>query len=158
MLKKISDYTQTSQEAINDIVWMINSSNDRFENIIIRMRTLGAEMFEAKHINFRLNFDDNLNQLKMGMDERKNFYLIYKEAINNIVKYSECNNVVVDLTYHQSSVILNIKDDGKGFDTKIKPRGNGLINMQKRAEMLKGKLTLFTEPGKGTIVDLKFSI
>jgi signal transduction histidine kinase/ligand-binding sensor domain-containing protein len=158
LLKKISDYTQTSQEAINDIVWMINSSNDRFENIIIRMRTLAAEMFEAKHINFRLNFDDKLNQLKMGMNERKNFYLIYKESINNIVKYAECNNVVVDLTYRQSSVILNIKDDGKGFDTKIKPKGNGLINMQKRAEMLKGKLTLFAEPGKGTTVDLKFII
>ncbi|HKR04909.1 MAG TPA: two-component regulator propeller domain-containing protein, partial [Bacteroidia bacterium] len=158
LLKKISDYTQTSQEAINDIVWMINSRNDRFENIIIRMRAIAAEMFEAKQINFILNFDEKLNHLKMGMDERKNFYLIYKEAINNIVKYAACNNVNINLTCRHSSIYLHIKDDGIGFDIKNKSKGNGLINMQKRAEMLEGILNVSAEPGKGTTIELKFAI
>ncbi|MEP7167966.1 MAG: two-component regulator propeller domain-containing protein [Bacteroidota bacterium] len=158
LLKKISDYTQTSQEAINDIVWMINSRNDRFENIIIRMRGLAAEMFEAKQINFSLNFDEKLNDLKIGMDERKNFYLIYKEAINNIVKYAECSHVTIELSYRYSSIFLIIKDDGIGFDIKNISKGNGLINMQKRAEMLNGKLTLNAYPGKGTVVELRFDI
>jgi ligand-binding sensor domain-containing protein len=157
LLKKISDYTQTSQEAMNDIIWMINSSNDRFENIIVRMRTLAAEMFEAKQINFQLNIDDKLNHLKMKMDDRKNFYLIYKEAINNIVKYAECKNVNVDLVYLHSFLILSIKDDGKGFDMQTKAKGNGLVNMKKRSEMLNGELTLLSELGKGTVVELKFN-
>ena len=158
LLKKISDYTQTSQEAINDIVWMINSRNDRFENIIIRMRTLAAEMFEAKQINFNLTLDEKLNYLKLGMDERKNFYLIYKEAINNIVKYAACNNVSISLTYKNSSIYLQIIDDGIGFDLKDKSKGNGLLNMQKRAEMLNGKLTLHAERGKGTSLELVLKI
>ncbi|MEO5570895.1 MAG: two-component regulator propeller domain-containing protein [Bacteroidia bacterium] len=158
LLKKISDYTQTSQEAINDIVWMINSKNDRFENMIVRMRTIAAEMFEAKQINFRLNIDEKLNYVKMGMDERKNFYLIYKEAINNIVKYAECKNVSVDLIYRHSLLILSIKDDGKGFDIQNRAKGNGLSNMKKRSELLNGKFNLISEQGKGTVIELKFGI
>jgi ligand-binding sensor domain-containing protein len=47
LLGKISEYTQTSMNAMNDIVWMINARNDRFENIMVRMRTLASELFEA---------------------------------------------------------------------------------------------------------------
>ncbi len=157
LLKKISDYTQSSQEAMNDIVWMITTRNDKFENIIVRMRTLAAEMFETKNVNLHLNFDERLNNLRMGMDERKNFFLIYKESVNNIVKYSECKNVWVDLLY-QKSVVFRIRDDGIGFDVQKNIRGNGIINMKKRSEALLGKLIIQSEPNYGTTVELKFRI
>jgi len=156
MLKKIGEYTQISQEAMNDIVWMINVRNDKFENIIIHMRTLAAELFEAKGIMLNLFFDDRLNSLKMEMARRKDFFLVYKEALNNIIKYAECRNVWIDLKQDGAWVNLTIRDDGKGFDMQQEVRGNGLINMQKRAEALKGKFTIQSEPGKGTRVELTF--
>lgn len=48
LLNKISNYTQVSMEAMSDIVWMIIVGNDRFENIIVRMRELAVELIEAK--------------------------------------------------------------------------------------------------------------
>jgi signal transduction histidine kinase len=156
LLKKIGEYTQLSQEAMNDIVWMINARNDKFENIIIHMRALAAELFEAKVIILHMNIDDRLNNLKMEMDMRKNFFLVYKESVNNIIKYAECQNVWIDLILDRATVILRIRDDGKGFDPQHEVYGNGLINMQKRAEAMKGKLTLQSEPGKGTTVELTF--
>ncbi len=158
LLKKISEYTQSSQEAMNDIVWMINARNDNFENIIVRMRALAAEMFEAKNINLHLNFHDKLNHVKLGMDERKNFYLIYKEAINNIMKYAQCKNVWIDLWLLHNTIYLRIKDDGKGFDTSIKYIGNGLNNMQKRTENLNGKLKILSQPNSGTLIEVQFTI
>jgi len=158
LLRKVSDYTHTSMEAMSDIVWMINARNDRFENIIVRMRALAAEIFEAKNYALHLNFDERLNALKLGMEKRKNFYLIYKEAINNIAKYADCKNVWIEMKMNRSSVHLTIKDDGKGFDLTASNHGNGLINMTRRTEALDGDVEFKSAPGKGTMIELKFSI
>ncbi|HYV95608.1 MAG TPA: triple tyrosine motif-containing protein, partial [Chitinophagales bacterium] len=156
-LRKISDYTQSSLDAINDIVWMINSGNDRFENIISRMRIIAAELFEARNCDLQMNFDESLSEVKLGMEERKNFYLIYKEAINNIAKYANCKTVKIELKWEQPVVHLLISDDGEGFDAGTVEHGNGLLNMQKRAEILKGKFSIHSIPGKGTSVELDFN-
>ena len=86
LLQKITEYTQQSMGAMNDIVWMLNTRNDRFENIMVRMRTIAAEFSETSGCSLHLDFDENLNDVKLNMEERKNFYLIYKEAINNAGK------------------------------------------------------------------------
>ena len=157
LLQKISEYSHVSMTAMSDIVWMINARNDAFENIISRMRSLAAEVFEAKNYALHLHFDEQLNQLSLNMEQRKNFYLIYKEAINNIAKYAHCKNVWITLKKENTSIILIVKDDGIGFDRNGQNHGNGLYNMQKRAEVLKGKLTVDSATSKGTSVHLGFT-
>jgi signal transduction histidine kinase len=158
LLKKIKDSTQTSQEAMSDIVWMINTGNDRFENIMARMRSLAAELFETRDQRLHMEFDEKLNGVKLGMEERKNFYLIYKETLNNIVKYAGCKQVWIEMKLHDSCINLKVRDDGNGFDAKKDHHGNGLKNMRRRAEMLKGNLFVYSEPGKGTSVELNFPV
>lgn len=156
LLKKITDFTQVSMEAMNDIVWMINTKNDRFENIISRMRTLAIELFEAKQIELEMAFDEQLSQQKMGMEERKNFYLLYKEALNNALKYSGCKKIIIRLFSKAGYINLDIIDDGRGFETDSLQNGNGLVNMEARASSLKGKLKITSIPGKGTQLSLQF--
>lgn len=158
LLKKINDYTQQSMEAMNDIVWMINTRNDRFENIMIRMRTLAVETSEAFNCKLHLNFDERLDEVKLNMEERKNFYLIYKEAINNIAKYAGCKSMWIDMKLHQKTVTLTIRDDGKGFDVANGIKGNGMYNMKKRAGLLNGNLTVTSKPGEGTTLELNFKM
>lgn len=158
LLKKISEYTQVSMEAMSDIVWMINARNDRFENIIIRMRSLAAEIFEAKHCTLHIELDDRLNNIKLNMEKRKNFYLIYKEAINNIAKYAACKDVWINMQMQHNEVLLQIKDNGNGFDVAKRKNGNGLFNMQHRAEMLNGKLIITSKIDEGTLVELRFEV
>ena len=158
LLQKITEYTQVSMDAMSDIVWMINARNDRFENIIVRMRSLAAEIFEATNCTLHIHFDEKLNHIKLNMEERKNFYLIYKEAINNIAKYADCKEVWIEMKMHHNKVTLNIRDNGKGFDMLNGNKGNGLFNMQKRAEALKGKLNVVSNIGEGTLVELSFEV
>jgi signal transduction histidine kinase len=158
LLQKISDYTRQSMDAMNDIVWMINTRNDRFENIMVRMRTLAVESSEACGCTLHLDFDERLNEVKLNMEERKNFYLIYKEAINNIAKYAGCKNIWIDMKLQHQTVTLKIRDDGKGFDAETGIKGNGMYNMRKRAELLKGNFTVTGKPGKGTILQLDFKV
>jgi ligand-binding sensor domain-containing protein/two-component sensor histidine kinase len=157
ILKKISEYSQVSMTAMSDIVWMINARNDSFENIISRMRSLAAEIFEAKNYNLHLYFDEQLNQLSLNMEQRKNFYLIYKEAINNVAKYADCKNVWINLKREGNTIKLTVKDDGIGFNAEKQNKGNGLFNMEKRAETLKGNLMVNSQPNEGTTVELIFN-
>src|SRR4029079_16357992 len=96
---------------------------------------------------------------------RKNFYLIFKEAVNNGVKYSSCNNIYVRISSKNQEMHLNIDDDGQGFDQEAIRRnnshslsGNGLQNMHIRATEMRGSLTITSKPGNGTSVHLHFPI
>jgi ligand-binding sensor domain-containing protein/two-component sensor histidine kinase len=157
LLKKISENTNEMMDAMNDIVWTINARNDRFENIINRMREHAVQLFEAKDYTLHFNFDEQLNHLKFDMEKRKDFYLIYKEALNNIAKYAEAKNVWIDLLHKNSSIVLSVKDDGKGFDKNaVRKSANGLINMHSRAANLKGNIEIKSEPQHGTEICLSF--
>jgi signal transduction histidine kinase len=145
-------------EAMSDIVWTINAGNDRFENIIIRMRELAVELIETKKCTLNLQLDEQLNTLKLGMNERKNFWLIYKEALNNIAKYAAATQVWISLRLENKYIVLVIKDDGKGFDTTAINSGNGLKNMQQRAQAINGKISITSAPGKGTCVELRVKV
>jgi signal transduction histidine kinase/ligand-binding sensor domain-containing protein len=158
ILGKISDYTQTSMEAMNDIVWMINPRNDRFENIMVCMRMLASELFEATNYRLHMNLDESLNDMKLNMDARKNFYLIFKEAINNIAKYAKGSEVWIDMKQKGNMVILTLKDNGKGFDTSKPQQGNGLHNLKNRASQLKGDINIHSRQGEGTSLELKFPV
>jgi len=162
MLKKITEYTQLSQEAMSDIVWMINTKNDRFENVIFRMQALATEMIESKNMHLNFIADENLKQTTLEMNRRKNFYLIFKEALNNITKYSNASEVTIALKRIDNNISMSVIDNGKGFDTSsnnpTKKGGNGLINMEKRARALNGTLKLESVAGKGTSVELFFKV
>jgi signal transduction histidine kinase len=92
------------------------------------------------------------------MEQRKNFYLIFKEAVNNVLKYSDCRHLYVQVKAHNRRVELKVEDDGKGFDVaqmKVLAAkslsGNGLVNMKRRAADMKGECQIIRH-GKGTTV------
>lgn len=161
MLIHISESTTNMMEAMSDIVWTINTNNDRFDNLVNRMRAFAVEVLEAKHCQLHFKTTEQIHALQLGMEFRKNLYLIFKEAINNITKHSQCKNVWIDFHLQNKHLLLKIKDDGKGFDATIRSHengshitGNGLNNMYKRASELKGEMKISSEPGKGTSMEL----
>jgi streptogramin lyase len=157
LLQKITDHATEIMESMNDIVWNINTKNDAFEHIISRMRENAFQLLEAKGYTLHFDFDEQLYQMQLPMEKRRDFYLIYKEAINNIAKYAEGENVWIALSLTSTGIHLMIKDDGKGFDQKLIRKGaNGLVNMEHRANMLNGKFSMTSEPGKGTEFHLDF--
>ncbi len=156
MLEKIGSSSRHMIESVNDMVWIINPQNDSFENIIKRMRTFASEILAAKDIAFHFNFDKSLIQSKLKMDLRRNFYLIFKEAVNNIAKYSSATNAFVKILNRENNLKMTIRDDGNGFEINTVKAGNGLLNMQHRAEVMKARFNLESIAGKGTIIELEF--
>ena len=162
LLKKISAYSQSSQDSMSDIVWMIDTKNDRLGAMKVRMYSFATEVLEPKDIRLQFSSEPLLDDVKLAMQQRKAVYLIFKESINNILKYAEATEVVIKISRENEMISLSVADNGKGFianeqRNKNLKGGNGLGNMKKRAESIKGKLLVKSTEGVGTNVTLLFS-
>lgn len=151
--KRIGDQSSKVMESMSDIVWSINPENDSVEKLISKMREFAVEILEPT--NVQLDFH-TLEHLSFTFDasQRKNLFLIYKEAINNAAKYSNCKTVQVLILSEGKQLTLSIKDDGVGFDVDKVKRGNGLNNMTQRASALNGNLQIHSQVGQGTSITL----
>lgn len=159
-LEKISDRTGRLLDNMNDIIWSVKPENDSLESIISRMREYASTILEAKKISFAFDFPEHPGNETLSLDIKNNIFMIYKEAINNCAKYSECTHVNIRFAFQQGKFELVIADNGKGFREEALPEtgsigGNGLLNMKKRASESGGQLEIKSSPGHGTTV--KFS-
>lgn len=169
-LNKVLDTIgETASEMISemgDIVWAINPKNDHMSSIYSRMDSYARPVCKAKNIAFDLHCDPKVPFLKLEMNVRKNIYLIFKESINNALKYSCCKAIVVRLFVKDGHLILSIHDDGTGFDQAGRSEadeqtlsGNGLRNMKMRANEINAQLKITSaKNGMGTRIELLFKI
>lgn len=155
---KISDNSQRMMETMDDIVWSIKPANDSMQKITARMREFATGILEAKDIELDFKVAEKVNDVRLNMEARRDFFLIFKEAVNNVAKYSHCSKCSIHIALHQHRLILDIHDNGVGFDVSKADSGNGLSNMQKRAEALKGRATVQSKPDEGTRVILNIPV
>ncbi len=157
-LGKISDNSQRMMDAMDDIVWSIKPSNDSMQKIAARMREFATNVLEAKEIELDFRVDESVFDITLNMEARRDFFLVFKEAVNNAAKYSKATMVVIRVGLHNKRLILLVEDNGAGFDTEKADNGNGLGNMQKRADAMKGRLQFLSKPGEGTHVTLNIPV
>lgn len=142
---------------LNDIVWSVNPGNDSLEALIQKIKDFTLQLAVLKNIDVDITVDKTIAAKKLGMDQRKNIYLICKEAINNALKYSEAKNISLNAFTKNAFTYFIINDNGKGFNITSVKRGNGLNNMQQRAAELKGQLTIDSNE-KGSTIKLTCKI
>src|SRR5258705_1044862 len=141
-------------ESMSDIVWTINAANDSFEKIIVRMRSFAYQLLKAKQVEYTFEVDEKLNSVALPMQVRKNFYLVFKEAITNVVKYSEASRVSILLYEKNKIIMLRIRDNGKGIPVNAQTLGNGLMNMTRRAKEISAELNIISANNGGTEIEL----
>jgi len=169
VLAKIGLASRELIDKMSDIVWSLNPNNESFEQLQNRMLAFAAMMLAPRNIIYDFNADEKLKKLQFPGEQRKNIFLIFKEALHNIVKYADCRTVNIQLSLQNDQVVMIIKDDGKGFSTcKTTSNeifasheysgGNGIKNMQARAEDMKAKLCIDSAINKGTTIQLTVPI
>jgi signal transduction histidine kinase len=154
ILDKMGETSRSMVSSMSDIVWAINPNNDGMEKMLYRMQSHAAELCGIKNVTLLVDADEKIHHLKPQLEQRKNIYLIFKEALNNALKYADCAGIWLTLKYNNNLFSMQLKDDGKGFDTNKEFMGNGLMNMQRRAAEIDGTFTVVSEVNKGTIVTL----
>ena len=141
VLARMSNNAKETMDKMSDIVWMIKPGETESGSLKQRMERFAYEMGSSKNIETVIEIDD-LEKQKLSMEQRKNIYLLFKEALNNAVKYSGTGKIDIKAAHQNGWLNLVIKDHGKGIDTTIAGRGNGLQNMKNRAKELGGKLEI----------------
>jgi signal transduction histidine kinase len=154
-LAKASEDIQRISESLSDIVWNINPRYDDAESLFIRMKRYAADMFDARNIIGQFTFPDEIKNMNITMAQRRDLYLIFKEAVNNLVKYSGAANAVIQISMAGKTISMLVKDDGKGFDAASAEKGNGLRNMRQRAQASGAEISIKSQMGKGTEIYLQ---
>lgn len=157
ILEKVSTNAHETMEKMSDIVWMVKPGDSEAQSLKTRMERFTYELCNARQIECSFSAG-RLDELRLSMPQRKNLYLIFKEAVNNAVKYSGTHKLDVNIGIEQRHLVLQIKDYGKGFDEKAIVMGNGLNNMQHRTKELRGVLSVSSQPENGTEVSLSFPV
>ena len=132
-LYELRNMSHDAMERMRDTVWAIDSRKDKYENLIDKMRDFAEKNLNLKYIRhtFKIEIDDPKKFIDPAT--RQNIYLIFKEAITNICKHSDAQNVTILFKQEKNSLYLLVHDDGNKKYMNNSD-GVGLHNMTMRAK------------------------
>ena len=152
-IEKISASANELLNNMNAIIWTMSSSNDTLDNMVAYIRGYALEYFENTGINCIIQLDEDLPNIAVSGELRRNVYMVVKEALNNILKHSKATDVTITLKKQPDGLSLYIHDNGTGIDfDNLRRFGNGLNNMKKRMESTGMLFTI--ENKNGTLITL----
>ena len=153
-IEKISSSANDLLNKMNAIIWSMNSGNDSVDNLVSYIRAYTFEYMEGTPIHCKVNTPDNIPQIDLSGDKRRNIFLCVKETLNNILKHSRASEMKVDIEVNHS-LIIRIADNGTGFDMQaIRKFGNGLKNISRRMERIGGNFRIENDNGSVTTLKL----
>jgi len=141
-------------EHLEVIAWATNPRHDSFGSLIEKINHYAVPICFAKSIQYDISPDGISKDLIVPGEIRQNVFLVAKEAINNTAKYANANNCIVKSFIAHGKFIMEISDDGNGFDG-VNKSGNGLQNMYTRIKEIGGEIFIISEEGKGTKIKIE---
>lgn len=157
LLDKLISTSKETIETMRGVVWTINPNNDNAVDFFQKLQTFGKEMLSAKNMAYNLSID-GFEKIKLPLEVQRNFFLFYKETINNIAKHSKATSVEAYIKPQKEGIAFGINDNGIGFNPAEIYEGHGLKSLRKRAEELEGSLDIQSTDGKGTTINLYFPL
>lgn len=154
LVHRISESSQKVQRSLSDIVWTTKQTEESLDSVVVKMKEFTAEMLEPKNIDYTFSVSD-LSRIQFSPLKQYNIYLVFKEAVNNSIKYALATELEIAIYFTEEYFTIIVKDNGIGFDEANVKQGNGLNNMKERAIAMNGSIQILTKPSKGTLIELK---
>jgi ligand-binding sensor domain-containing protein len=151
----IRDNSAEMIERLEVIAWATNPQHDNFKSLKNRMIKFAAPLCHSKNIQCDIESEGLNEEVLIPGEIRQNIFLVFKEAMNNMMKYAEATACSTSMFIQHNRFVMQIKDNGKGFEGAVKESGNGLKNMQKRTEELNGKFYVESSAVIGTVVSIR---
>lgn len=153
-LKHIDEIQDIEKEIRNiayDLHRKIFSDNSSFIAVI---KNIFTAIESHRDIHFKLNVDDSINWEIINNNIKMQIYRILQEALQNIDKHADAQNVILTIMRSPHSITIEIRDDGLGFEEQKAKKGFGLKNMKSRAGEIRGKIKIDSNLGNGTKINL----
>ena len=148
ILNKIGDNARQAVREMRLFLYQMQPIDLEKDGLITVLHHRLAAVEGRAEIRARLLADEDI---ALSKEKEIALYFIAMEALNNILRHAKAKTVMVRLKNGRKNVILEIMDDGNGFDTKNLDRaGLGLANMKERTRKINGKILILSEPNRGT--------
>jgi len=153
-LEKISNNSNELIQKMNEIVWALNVNNDNLQSLVSYTRQYAVSYLDDLGIKCKVDTPENIPDIIVTGNNRRSVFLLVKEALNNVVKHSGASSV--DIKFNVNSRLnIFVHDNGKGFTVNNKNlHGNGLLNMQRRVQKLKGEMEILNHQGTKVVFDI----
>src|SRR5579871_2774585 len=154
-LVRIADLSRELVDSMSDIVWAVNPKRDHLGDLAQRMRRLASDMLDGANIDVQFRAPAGSAATSLSAELRREIFLIFKEAINNVVRHA--NSSVVEITFdvRGDELFLEVHDNGLGFQPlTIEGQGHGINSMEERARRVGGSVVIESDPGRGTTIRL----
>lgn len=156
LLGEIAETARSLVGSLSDAVWSIDPREDDLRHAVARMRMFATDVLDGKGIAWTFDAPPEPDA-RLEPETRRELFLVFKEAVTNVVRHSGARSAALRLDLLGRSVTLEVADDGRGFDSRPAHdldsslrRGRGLVNMKVRARRMGGSLIVESMPGEGT--------
>ena len=153
--RKLQEISQASQQlvrSLDETVWTVNPGNDSLANLLDYITHFAEEFFRDTPLHCQLKIPVDVPEQPMSTELRHSLLAMVKEILNNALKHSAAQNIVISARLDGGRLWLEMQDDGRGFSVADAAGGNGLSNLRSRAGQINASVKIKSEPGKGTTV------
>jgi two-component sensor histidine kinase len=157
LLNDVADRARSLRESMSDIVWAVDPRRDSLADLVRRMKQSALGVLESPgghSVEFLAPEDAEIDGIVVSPDHRRHVYLLFKEALTNIVRHAKATEVAVRIQFKEGVLQLDIQDNGCGFDLRARNEGHGIRSLRKRAQELRARLNFDSEAGRGTRIEL----
>lgn len=143
-----------------DILWALDPKSGNLYEILSHINDFGCDLFSQTGTVFQMEgIDPNYQSIQLSMEYNRNFSLIFKEVLNNCLKYAKAKNVLIVVAKNHNGMLeLLVCDDGVGFDANSPSLGKGLKNIKTRAQRIHAHASINSKIGMGATVKITTGI
>ncbi|MEP6675619.1 MAG: two-component regulator propeller domain-containing protein [Ferruginibacter sp.] len=135
-------------QTMGEIIWALNPQNETLENLLAYIREQSQQYFENMNVNFSIDFPDQVRDIKLTNEQRRNLFLVTKEALSNAMKHAQADHIHLSLAIQGNQYCFIVKDNGNGMPANSTKLGsNGLRNMKKRMLDIGGTIEWSNDEG-----------
>jgi ligand-binding sensor domain-containing protein/signal transduction histidine kinase len=157
--QQISQTARETTRSLDEIVWAVNPANDTLDGLVNYAGKYAQEYLALAGLRYRAQLPAELLAIPIPPEVRHNVFLAFKEAVHNVVKHAQATEARIRLRLEAKTFILEIEDNGRGVPKlDSKQTRNGLRNMKKRMEDIRGEFSIAPGSDGGTLVRLTVPI
>ncbi|MFQ5606091.1 MAG: two-component regulator propeller domain-containing protein, partial [bacterium] len=157
-LSKIEENTKALSSGMRDFIWGLDPEKDSLYDTLLRLKDFGNNLFQHSEIRFQAGgIKPSFKQIDLPMHHRRSILFIFKEAMNNCIKYSVADSAYLKAELDRTELTIIFEDNGAGFEQRKDGEGYGLKNMVARAGKIGASIEIGSIPGQGTKIVFKKS-
>ena len=143
-------------QRMDEIVWAVNPRNDSVASLSLYACQYAKQFLELLNIACRVDLQPGLPEIPLNAEQRYNFFLAFKEAVNNIARHSGATELHLTIRTEDGQLVFLLQDNGRGFEAGGELVGaDGLRNIRERITRMGGECEITSRTGQGTRVAMR---